>query len=437
MFVASVLTACYLYGAVSAKKDWFPYPQLRTAVFDVGELLSGNDRIMYSDSAYTEPTAIAYRPEQVDDVLLLLTGVREDKVNFIRIIDRSGRAILELNPDWFATWGDDEGDFPAARRPKSQPGALIHGIDMFDNGDVVFNFEHLSTVRMNLCGEVVWKLDNLGHHSAHIADDGTVWASAEDLYDKGPTPFRNHVGPLRSWTLQNIAADGTVLRSIPVIEILEKNGLQGLLTLSTLDNFATEVSGDTLHLNDIETYPSAFESQRFAAGDLLLSLRNINTVLVVDPQSLQVRYRTTGAVLRQHDPDFIGGDRISVFDNNNLLPAGGRDRQFSRIVEFSPGSDDPAVVVDGNRERSRFFTSIMGVHQRLAGGNTLVTSSGEGRALEVAEDGTLVWEYVNSLANGAAGRLTMAMALPYTVDESFVADAIASCSAGGGNDGVS
>ena len=60
------------------------------------------------------------------------------------------------------------------------------------------------------------------------------------------------------------------------------------------------VTGDTLHLNDVETFPSHLEEGVFKAGDIMLSLRNINTVLVFRDEDLKVTHINTGTVVRQH-----------------------------------------------------------------------------------------------------------------------------------------
>ncbi len=42
-----------------------------------------------------------------------------------------------------------------------------------------------------------------------------------------------------------------------------------------------------------------------------------------------------------------------------------------------------------------FFSPIMGSVQRLANGNTLTIEAVYGRIIEVAQDGGLVWDYIN------------------------------------------
>ena len=168
------------------------------------------------------------------------------------------------------------------------------------------------------------------------------------------------------------------------------------------------------------------ESSLFEPGDLMVSLRNINTLLVFDPETLKIKFLSVGRLLRQHDPDFLPGDRISVFDNRNLKPSNGPEPVSSRILEIDASDGSIKIAIQGDGESS-FFTHVLGIHEYLANGNILVTSSGEGRVIEFAPDGTIVWRYDNRLPDGRNARIYMAMLLPEYMDETFFNQAQSSC----------
>jgi uncharacterized protein (DUF427 family) len=64
----------------------------------------------------------------------------------------------------------------------------------------------------------------------------------------------------------------------------------------------------------------------------------------------------------------------------------------SRVLEIDPVSQQITWAYAGETE---FFSKVVGLAQRLPNGNTLVTVSTEGRALEVTRDGETVWEFRN------------------------------------------
>ena len=384
-----------VYGAIAYPRQWFPAPLIKRGVAAVETLVSESGRRWYFDLPDREPSIFEMNPAQLARGLVMVVGVTDSPQHFIRVIDRAGNIIHQWQPDWFEIWGN-QGQYPSDRRPQTQPGSVLHGAAVTDNGDVIFNFDGLSTVRLSACGDVRWKLENYGHHSITLDPDGTIWVPGETAIDADPVLHQNHIPPTEDHTIDRISPDGRILQSTSVIDILWQNDLLGLLFLSALKDPKTSVSGDTLHLNDIDIYPADFTSSIFSSGDVMVSLRNISTIFVMDPETHKIKYRRTGDFLRQHDPDFIGGDRILLLDNRNLAPSTAPEPPGSRILEIDAATDSLQVKFQGIGGAA-FSTSFMGKQQLLDNGNVMITSSMEGRAIELAPDGKLLWEYINVL----------------------------------------
>ena len=181
-----------------------------------------------------------------------------------------------------------------------------------------------------------------------------------------------------AFTVLKVTPGGDIVREISMFDVLIKNKLHGLLYMSPKDTWSDtwsmEVSGDTLHLNDVEIFPSHLQPGVFEAGDVMVSLRNINAIMVFNPDTLRIKYLSIGEVVHQHDPDFVDGEQISVLDNNNVAPESQGPQ--SRIVVLSATHDDMQVIYSGSAEQP-FYTAIMGKHQWLPNGNMLITESTE------------------------------------------------------------
>ena len=153
---------------------------------------------------------------------------------------------------------------------------------------------------------------------------------------------------------------------------------------------------DPLHTNDVEVLRQdmAAAFPQFAAGDVMLSLRNINTVLVVDGQTWRVKWKMTGPFLMQHDPDFLPNGHILLFDNRitGSKPLFG----YSRILEIDPATRQVVWSYQGTDDEP-FYTDSGGVQQLLPNGNVLVVETQGGRVFEVARGSSerIVWEFVN------------------------------------------
>jgi Arylsulfotransferase (ASST) len=426
VFVSSLsiilIGGSFLYGVVASRSGWFPLPQIEYAYGLVKEVVAPSDAILKTEKIRHKTPIATLRPEALQPGLVLVSGDIDDRQTWVRVMDRSGRVIQEWRPVWSEIWPADQGDFPD--RPAE--GMYLHGVDLLPDGSLVANFEHQSTVRLDACGNLLWKLDNLGHHSVHYAGDGTIWVSAEDKSGAFRPANNPDALPMRNWIMQQLSIDGKIMRTVNIADVLHKNDLDAFLYIDKIKNQPATLVRDALHLNDIETFPAGVKSDLFAEGDLLVSLRNISTVLVMDPKDLKVKFISTGRFVRQHDPDFMSDDKISVFDNHNV-PNFETGVRASRIVEIDARTGAMTTVVNGAGEEP-FFTDIMGVHQRLANGNILVVPSGEGRALEFSPDGHLVWRFDNRASKGINRRVFNAMVLPEAMDEAFFKARRAACS---------
>lgn len=74
----------------------------------------------------------------------------------------------------------------------------------------------------------------------------------------------------------------------------------------------------------------------------------------------------------------------------------------SRILEVNPHTQAIVWKYEG-QPPSAFFTPSCGTAQRLGNGNTLITETDKGRALEVSPSGDIVWEYLNPERGGPDG----------------------------------
>jgi hypothetical protein len=414
----------FVLGLISYKQFWRPQRVLDKVWTIVAEVVSPTILRLEASPVRNKTALQVYQPDAMQPGLLLLMMDLGDRENAVRVMDRSGRVIHEWKPLWLDLWPKGEGSFTDDERPIK--GTLLHGLEILPDASIVSNFEYLSTFSLDVCGAVKWKHDNHGHHSVHRNDDGSFWVPAVNVIRKNPVGYPLHVAPFDSYLIQKIGADGRMLQSKPLTDILQENGLDGLMYLSAKDNYRPTVATDTMHLNDIEAFPSTMTSDVFSPGDLLLSIRNINTVMVVDPKTWKVKWKSTGHVLRQHDADFLPGDRISVFDNRNFDSAPEAGPAASRIVEFDVRSGAVKTILSGNGPVP-FFTSTRGVHQRLANGNILVTSTGEGMVVEFTPDGQPVWRFEHRVEPNKNRIIYHARVLPPEMDEAFFRERAKTC----------
>lgn len=446
LFMIVVAFAIWTYGVVAHRNELFPYPQLRAVLvyakqgWDVihGQIRPEAGWFFYRRPAAAVQASKTYLPDAVSPEPVLVYGIDEDRQMSVRILDNDGTVLHRWAVDIFSLWPDME-HVPERDRPKAHPGGEIHGLELTEEGDIVFNFEPVGLIRMNYCGATKWRLPAFTHHSVNRGAEGGFIVAEED-YVEDPAR-RDKAGNLEIFReyVTFVTADGRIEERIPVNDLLLGNGLQGLYYLGEHAPFGIRVSdNDVLHLNDAEAFPADMEPGVFGPGDILVSLRNLNTVIVFDQANRKVKYVHTGSFVMQHDPDFINGNQISLVDNHSVVPSN-MDRPTrpegvsSRIVILDARDDSERVFFAGSDEVP-FFTDIMGKHQWLPNGNLLVTEARWGRVFELSPDSKLVWEYNNILSKGTAsgllGMVIGAFRLPPGMDRARLEELGRACANG-------
>lgn len=420
------MTLVFGFGYLAHRQEVFPHGLIEKAIEGyhmVVETVSPELPWYYRETDRSEAT-MAYQPEKIEVGLTLVTAIGKDKSQSVKVIDTLGKTVHEWQTNWFDVWPDAT-HIPEDLAPKSPPGTIIHGLLLMENGDIIFNYDKCGLVRMDVCGDVVWKLPMRVHHSLCLDDDGNIWTSNRIRREDPEDLQQGHRPGFAEYTIVKISPEGQVLDEISIVDLLIENKMQGQLYLSSLGQRHVSVSGDTLHVNDVEIFPHDMNPGVFESGDVMVSMRNTNSIAVFDLKERKLKKLITGPFVRQHDPDFIDGNTIELFDNNNI----GRpdDGVYSRIVRIDVLEDESSVVFEGSEELP-FFTEVMGKQQRLSNGNRLLIESTSGRALEIDSSNKPVWDFINLVEEGMIGIVSEATRLPTYLDEAHFRKLVSKCS---------
>jgi len=303
--------------------------------------------------------------------------------------------------------------------PVTDWNADIHGALILSDGSVVFNFEYGGLVKLDRCGKVLWTLDKITHHSVEVAENGGFWVPGRRDFAEGSiSPYPPFEVPFAEDTILKVSENGKVISEISVPLLFYKNGLEALLT-SGRNKFVkgSDWSNEIVHLNKVDELQSdiADDFPMFKKGDLALSLRKLNLVMVIDPVSGDIKWLKVGPWLRQHDPEFKQGGTILVFNNNifqNPYRKGSHITDTSilyesNIVEIDPVSNKYSIVY-GDKGQQNFLSAIRGKHEITEDGGLLITEFQAGRVFETNAAGNIVWEYINRYSEEEVAEVTEA-----------------------------
>jgi hypothetical protein len=390
----------FLLGGLSATHEWQPYQILedgyRAARMLISEQLQTRPTLL-KERRYEGHGVIRHDPARAYDGLTFMEGWFAEGPE-LRLVDMAGNVVHRWRADFFRIWPEPTHVVPEQNIPAGRFNYHTQGIWLFPDGAVVVNFAEIGTAKLDKCGAVLWTIDRMTHHAITPNADGSFWIPAkgdvrqisDDLFL--PNVSQQALMESRGWyedRLLLVGPDGKVRREISVLQALFDGGFeQELYDVSLISNL------DPTHVNDIEVVTPALADRidGVAAGDLLVSMREMHMLAILDQVTGRIKWHHVGPWVRQHDPDITAQGTIEVF--NNGIPELSLNRtRGSSLIALDAATDDtdtfyPRPGQDG------FHTEIMGTHQLLPNGNRLITESLAGRVFEVDRNGDVVWEFV-------------------------------------------
>ena len=300
----------------------------------------------------------------------------------VRIIDMNGNVVNELSP-------------VRAARAK----LLRNGNILTVSGMAWPTWRKEGDVReYDWNGNMVWRYKPQGpaHHDVERLENGnTLLIYQEEV----PKEYLKKVrDPRRRATILS----DVVLEVTPEKEIVwEWHGYRHLDL-----NWYNPLCGiDWMHTNTVRALPENRHydagDERFKPGNIIISPRSLDTILIIDKKTKEVVWKYhgdyKGGLQGQHDPHMIekglpGEGNILVFDNgSSTLPLKSLKHPGESYILEVDSSTKKIVWKYENGEK--FFSKFRGSVQRLPNGNTFICEADGCRLFEVTREGEIVWEY--------------------------------------------
>lgn len=414
--IVTVLVLSFFFGFYSAENKTIVYRAvtgIKSAVKITSEEAPTQLKIRpehFLQPVHYKGTAVTVNTVHDREEQLIFMSGFFDNTNELRLVRRNGDIVAHWPVQFSKIFPN-----PTHLRepPQSDWNIDTHGALILPDGSVVFNFEYGGVVKLDRCGRVVWKLARMTSHSVEPAEDGGFWIPGRRYFPKdASSPFPPFVTPFYEDAILKVSAEGKVVKEIPVPQLFYNSGLEALLTatgfslrpLLTAKSEGHPPEIEINHLNEIEELNSsmAVDFPMFEVGDLLVSLRERNLIMVIDPDTEKIKWWRIGPWIRQHDPKFLPGGKIIVFNNNDYRvdwgPIGDMTPipppRYSNIMEYDFASDRSKIIY-GNKPGQEMWSIIRGKVQRTSGGGLLITEFEGGRVIETDAEGRIIWEYVN------------------------------------------
>ncbi len=361
-----------------------------------------------------------------------------DGLNLFNERDQSTASLLDMEGSVRHSWSSElKGDTftqMSERYPRFMPSYLMgwNLVEMLPDGDLLVIGTHHMLLRLGWDSAPVWKLDFSAHHDLEIAPNGDIYVLEDALrrveVEGGPVTIQDNavvvVSPAgeieRRFSVYDALSDDSWSSVLaPALKGIEAAQAERLAYLRQIaasaggrgqeiaDLYEAAISGDferdegiqnilchgkaadIFHSNSVRLMPRD-EPGLWREGDLLVSVRNLDRVVVLDQDTGKAVWSWGEAELqRAHHATPLDNGHIQIFDN-------GTRRGYSRIVEVAPRSGEITWSYEAS-PRDAFYSSACGSSQRLPNGNVLISETNRGRAFEVDSNGDVVWTFLSGL----------------------------------------
>ncbi len=242
-----------------------------------------------------------------------------------------------------------------------------------------------AALEMDWNGRVLWEVKRPDHHhDGRLLRNGNIMLlCSKEL----PEAFSRRVRGGRAGT----EVDGKTMWADFLVEVTTAGEV--VWQWSTWEHLDPEKDGLTALQDDRSEWTHANAVFEQPDGNLLVSFRNISTVIRIDRGTGNITWKMGAPPLAgQHAPNLLPNGNVLIFDNgphrlDESFP-------FSRVVEVNPATNE--IVWKYQEPRPfNFYSPRISNAQRLPNGNTLINEGVFGRFFEVTPDGDVVWEFVN------------------------------------------
>jgi hypothetical protein len=425
VFVSSLIFLSFVYGLAVREYKIFPYSTFRNTFIATEELWSWA-QLRRTEGLENHPHVIASSLSGGERLHRYDAARSSAGVTFAQLYQEGGfgLVLLDMNGRILHRWKIPESAYEeiaksgwGLRRDHYE----IMGAHLYENGDVLVNISHKMLARIDRCSNLSWSLPNRAHHDVTVENDGTIWVLGSDYVTQAQQVRPHFAVPYYDDTLIRLTPAGEVIEEISILDALFDGGYQALV-LEGEPEFPESKTNDPTHSNDIEIVSEDFARHNGFAdpGDILVSLRTADAIVLIDRESKAAKWALTGPFLRQHDPDLLPDGTISIFDNRTdkgqhneaVHLTEPQSFGYSRILRFDPQTQEVVWKFEGSRENP-FYTSVQGDHQILENGNVLIVETEAGRIFELdPTDNSIVWEWFNGLdldqSGNFVGRITRA-----------------------------
>ncbi len=246
-----------------------------------------------------------------------------------------------------------------------------------------------------------WRVRGAFHHSLEMDSEGYIWACgsvAPGSLDRTSKVFiASQI--YEDQAIIKISNSGKIADIISITDLLTQAGMEYLLFGCSNPRYIF----DPIHLNHVN--PVNENNGKIKKGSLLVSLRNLSTILLIDPIMKKIEWHQTGPWMNQHCVNPIGQSKISVLDNHAFLFGSGQywlDSGWETRVLTHDLEKNQTEVVNLNLQKESIQIPIEGKVNQISPEGWMIEDSVRG-TIFIFENKKVTFKWSNLYPNGRVG----------------------------------
>ncbi len=272
-----------------------------------------------------------------------------------------------------------------------------------DKGELIFGSGEGPIAKIDHCNKLVWAIDRHFHHSIEYYKNNQIVVPIVINEKNYEIPILDH-----GYAIVDIS-NGKILSETSVTEILNENKYIGLLY------GVGEFEYDRIHLNDAEIIK--FTDKYFSEGDVMLSSKHLSTVFVYRPSNRKIIWLKTGPWLNQHDIDYIGNGKFSIYGNDtfryNMVDTYDVFYSSNNIYIYDFPNDKISKLYLENMQNIR--TPTQGLHKILSNDDVFIEET-DNFILHRIGKNKKRWDFVNLVDKNKVGSIHWSRYLDANID---------------------
>ena len=305
--------------------------------------------------------------------------------------------LMDMPGNVLHTWRCDYKDAFPDRYTEEELRALpllnmFRRVHLLDNGDLLAIYSGNGLIRLDKDSNLLWASEIAAQHDLHVTKNGRIFVLT---HAPRVIPEFQDTRTVVEDFVTILSEGGNELRQLSLYEAFKNSPFASHLdrARAALDNPKIQ-EGDVFHTNTLHMFDGslAHVSDVLKEGNMLFAWVFLQTLFIVDGDTGLVVWAWHGPWRKGiHEPSLLANGHLLLFINR------GDKWSTSQVCEYDFLTRQEVWRYCGSPEKpeTEFLSVTCGTTMRLPNGNTLITSTNNGRAIEVTPDKDVVWEFFN------------------------------------------